>query len=90
MFGKSAVDLIVKLLSRVRLFGSHGLWPTRLLLRGIFQVRVLEWVAISFSRGSSHPGIELRSPAVRADALPSEPPGKPVDLISPQKTCLYI
>ena len=30
----------------------HGLQPTRL-PHGIFQARVLEWVAISFSRGSS-------------------------------------
>ena len=25
-----------------------------------------------------NPGIELRSPALQADALPSEPPGKPI------------
>ena len=42
----------------------------------IFQARVLEWGAISFSRGSSNPGIKPRSPALQADALPSEPPGK--------------
>ena len=28
-------------------------------------------------RGSSHPGTEPRSPALHADSLPSEPPGKP-------------
>ena len=44
---------------------------------GIFQARVLEWVSISFSRGSSDPGIEPGSPALQADALPSEPPGNP-------------
>ena len=27
-------------------------------VHGIAQGRILEWVAISFSRGSSHPGIE--------------------------------
>ena len=32
-------------------------------IHGIFQARVLEWIAISFSRGS-----------LQADALPSEPP----------------
>ena len=32
----------------------YGLQPTRI-LRGIFQARILEWVAISFSRGSSQP-----------------------------------
>ena len=44
---------------------------------GIFQARILEWVAVSFSRGSSSV-IELRSPALQADFLPSELPGKPV------------
>ena len=45
-------------------------------VHGIFQARVLEWVASSFFRGS--PGIEARSPALRAEALTSEPPGKPI------------
>ena len=31
----------------------HGLQPTRLFHPWIFQARILEWVAISFSRGSS-------------------------------------
>ena len=44
------------------------------------QARVLEWVAISFYRGSSRPGIEPRSLALQAEAVPSEPPGKPRNL----------
>ena len=47
-------------------------------VREILQARVLEWVAISFSRGSSQPGMEPTSPELQADALPSEPPGKPL------------
>ena len=39
----------------------------------ILQARILEWVAISFSRGSSRP----RDPTLQAVALTSEPPGKP-------------
>ena len=46
-------------------------------VRGIFQARVLEWIAISFSRGSFRPRNRTRSPTLQADALPSEPPGKP-------------
>ena len=46
-------------------------------VHGILQARILEWVAISFSRGFPHPGIEPRSRALQADDLPSEPPGKP-------------
>ena len=42
----------------------------------IFQARILEWMAIAFSRGSLRPGIEPRSPTLWADALPYEPRGK--------------
>ena len=51
--------------------------PTLCDLHGILQARVLEWVAISFFRGSSRPRDRTRSPALQADALTSEPPGKP-------------
>ena len=47
----------VKLLSCVQLFAT--LWTVAFQagspVHGIFQARVLEWVAISFSRGSSRP-----------------------------------
>ena len=43
-------------------------------VHGIFQARVLKWVAISFSRGSSQPRIEPGSPALQVDTLLSEPP----------------
>ena len=46
-------------------------------VHGILQARMLEWVVIPFSRGSSNPGIKPRSPALQADSLLSEPPGKP-------------
>ena len=50
--------------------------PPGFSIHGILQARILEWVAISFSRGSSDPGIEPWSPTLEADALTSEPPGK--------------
>ena len=40
---------------------------------GILQARILEWVAMSSSRGSSQP----RFPVLQTDSLPTEPPGKP-------------
>ena len=49
-------------------------------LHGIFQARILEWVAISSSRRSSWPKIETVSPAVPALAsglFTDEPLGKP-------------
>ena len=46
-------------------------------VHGILQARILEWVAFPFSRGSSQPRIEPRSPALQVDSLPAEPQGKP-------------
>ena len=45
-------------------------------VHGILQARVLEWVAFPSPGDLSYPGIEPRSPALEADALTSEPPGK--------------
>ena len=46
-------------------------------VHGILQARILEWVAVPFSRASSQPRDRVRSPALPADSLPSEPPVKP-------------
>ena len=52
--------------------------PPGFSIHGIPQARILEWVAIPFSRGSSQP--RDGSPALQADSLPSKPPGKPIGL----------
>ena len=44
---------------------------------GILQEKILEWVAIPFSRDLPNPGIEPGFPALQVDSLPSEQPGKP-------------
>ena len=49
-------------------------------VHGIVQAQILEWVAISFSRGLPDPGIEPRSPTLQEDSLPSEPPGNPCEI----------
>ena len=46
-------------------------------IHGILQARVLEWVAISFSGDLPDLQIEPGSPALQAEALPSESPRKP-------------
>ena len=56
---------------------SHGLNLPGSSVHGISQARILEWVAILFPRDLPDPGIELGSPALQADSLLSEPPGKP-------------
>ena len=50
--------------------------PMDYTVHGILQARILEWVAIPFSRGSFQPQ-EPRSSALQADPLPAEPQGKP-------------
>ena len=52
----------------------------------ILQARILEWFAILFSGDLPNPGIEPGSPALQADSLPSEPPGKVTLLI--REICL--
>ena len=46
-------------------------------VHGILQARILEWVAMPFSRDLPNAGIEPTSPALQVDSLPAEPPGKP-------------
>ena len=51
--------------------------PKDYTFHGILQARILEWVAISFTRGSSQPRDRTKSPTLQVDSLPAEPPGKP-------------
>ena len=46
-------------------------------VHGIFQARVLECVAISFSRGSSRPRDQTRVSGLVGRFFTTEPPGKP-------------
>ena len=47
-------------------------------VHGLLQARVLEWVVIPDSREYSQPRNRTGSPALLADSLLSEPPGKPI------------
>ena len=53
-----------KSLKRMQLFEA----PVDYTTHGMLQARILEWVAVSFSRGSSQP----RSPTLQVDSLPTE------------------
>ena len=64
-----------KSLSRVRLFAT----PWTIQFMEFTRARILEWVAVPFSReSSSQPRIETRSPALQAYSLPAEPQAKEV------------
>ena len=46
-------------------------------IHGILQARILTWVAIPFSRGSSQPRDRIQVSHIAADSFLSEPQGKP-------------
>ena len=68
----------VKSLSRVRLFATPSTVAYKASLSMEFS-RQEYWSRLPFPSPGDlpHPGIEPRSPTLQADALPSEPPGKP-------------
>ena len=51
-------------------------------VHGISQTRMLDWVAISSSKGASQPRDWTLSPALAGRVLTSEPPGKSVSLVA--------
>ena len=52
-FGLKVKALVASVMSDS--LGPHGLYPPGSSVHGILQARILEWVAIHFSRGSSQP-----------------------------------
>ena len=81
----------VKLLSHVQLFAI----PLTVLYQAPPSMafsRQKYWNGLPFPspRDLSDPGIEPRSPALQADALPSEPPGKPFSLIWSMKKVKFL
>ena len=58
----------------------HGPYPTSLLRpRGLSRQDYWSGFPCPLPGDLPNPGIELRSPALQADSLPSEPPGKPMN-----------
>ena len=47
-------------------------------VHGISQTRILEWVAISFSRGSYRPRDPIQVSCLAGEFFTAEPPGKPI------------
>ena len=46
-------------------------------VHGILQARILEWIAIPFSKGFSWPRDRTRVSMLQVNFLPTESPGKP-------------
>ena len=69
IFGISqSLYMLLRIVCESRPHLSDSLWP-----QGLYS----PWDFIPFSRGSSNPEIEPRSPTLQADLLPAEPQGNP-------------
>ena len=80
----------VESLSRVRLFATpmdHNLPGSS--VHRIFQARVLEWVAISFSRGSSWPSDQTRVSHIAGRHYRLSHQGSPTEALLPPKWCWF-
>ena len=55
----------------------RGLYSTRLFIHGISQARIMEWVAISFSRGSFRPRNQTPVSCLAGRFFTTESPWKP-------------
>ena len=78
-FSKNLINihlLYLKSLGHVQLF-PH-LCPMDYTIHGILQARILEWVALPFSRGSSQPRNQTGVFCLQVDSLPTELSGKPL------------
>ena len=64
----------------------HELYLPGSSVHGIFLTRILEWIAISPSRGSPNPGIKPTSPALAGWFFTTEPLGKPLNMKLPSKS----
>ena len=71
------------MLNRVRLCDPMDCSPPGSSVHEVLQARILEWIAMPSSKDLPNPGIEPRSPTLQADSLPSEPQGKPCNIVLP-------
>ena len=84
--------MCAQLLGHVQLFSTLQNLPGSS-AHGIFQAKILEWVAISSSRGSSQLRIELislASPALAGGFFTTVPPGKPILYDTPIYNYIFI
>ena len=56
-------------------------------VHGILQARILEWIAISFSRESSQARERTQVSCIADGFFTTEPPGKPQETLQVHKFC---
>ena len=66
-----------------------SLRPPWTVVHGILQARILDWIDFPSPGDLPNLGIESRSPALQADSLLAEPPGKPCNSNNAYKFLFY-
>ena len=70
--------MVIQSLSHVQVFCDPGdCSPPGSVVHEVSQGRILEWVAISFSKLTPNPGIKPESSALAGAFFTTAPPGKP-------------
>ena len=64
--------------------------PPGSFVHGIFQATILEWVPISFSRGSSWPRDQTHVSCLASEFFNVEPPWKPIPIDISIPSCIYL
>ena len=63
--------------------------PSGSSVHGILHIRILEWVAVPSSRGSSWPRDQTCSFCTAGEFFTAGPPGKPLSLLLPKLICYF-
>ena len=79
-------------LPRLILYDPMDCGPPDSSVRGILQARILEWVAMAFSRGSFQPKDQTHVSCIIGGFSTTGPPGKPSESLNsanPATTCTF-
>ena len=90
---RASIGVVMHNRSSPTLRNSRDCSPPSSFVHGIFQARILEWVTISYSRGSSQSMGQSKSaasPARTGGFFTTEPPGKPKLEKNLLKTLIWI
>ena len=76
-YKKDAFESVLMRWVKVNVAQSCPTLCNPMIAHGILQARILEWIAIPFSRGSSQPKDQTQVPCIAGRFLPAESRGKP-------------
>ena len=86
---RNCIDISVSHSVCPTLYESMDCRPPGSSVHGLLEARTLEWVPLPSPGDLPDLRTEAGSPALQADSLPSEPPGKPLQSLNISKTEIF-